>query len=94
MVRYAVNGWLGPVPPVWPIDNFLSVTSLSSLALALGGFVVAIGLLERRAWARTLAIVLAVMALVHPVLGTALGIFTLWVLLSSGADEEWRRIAH
>jgi len=57
------------------------------------GFVAAIGLLERHEWARTLAIVLAVIALVHPLLGTALGIYTLWVLLPSDSDQEWRRMA-
>ena len=92
MVRFATYNWIGN-PFAWPVGNFLSVVSLTNLALAFGGFVVAIGLLERRAWARTLAIVLAVIALLHPVLGTALGIFTLWVFLPSGAEEEWRRIA-
>jgi hypothetical protein len=51
------------------------------------------GLLERRPWARTLAIVVAIIALLNPILGTILGIYTLWVLLPSDAEAEWRREA-
>jgi hypothetical protein len=93
MVGLAVNGWFGPFFPAWRIPGFLSGMSFGSFAIAIGGFVVAVGIFERRLWARTLAIVLAVFALVHPLLGTALGIFTLWVFLPSDADAEWRRIA-
>jgi hypothetical protein len=46
---------------------------------------------ERRPWARSLAIVLAVIALLHPPFGTALGIYTLWVLLPTESEDEYRR---
>ncbi|MFB3812768.1 MAG: hypothetical protein ACE14L_01555 [Terriglobales bacterium] len=52
------------------------------------------GLMNRRDWARTLAIVLGVISLFHPPFGTALGIYTLWVLLSSGAATEYERLAN
>jgi len=51
------------------------------------------GLLEHESWARLLAIVLAIVSLINFPLGTALGIYTLWVLLPSQADEEYRRLA-
>lgn len=51
------------------------------------------GLLERESWARLLAIVLAIVSLFNFPLGTALGIYTLWVLLPAHADEEYRRMA-
>lgn len=65
--------------------------------LFLGGAVLGIiagwGLLEHQPWARMLAIVLAVFRLLEPPLGTALGIYTLWVLLPAGSEEEYRRMA-
>jgi hypothetical protein len=64
-----------------------------AIAMAVTGFLVGFGLLERRPWARSLAIVLAVIALLHPLLGTALGIYTLWVLLPAESEEEYRRTA-
>ncbi len=41
------------------------------------------GLLERTQWGRIVAIVAAILNLIHPILGTALGIATLVILLSS-----------
>jgi len=65
--------------------------------LFLGGGVLGIitgwGLLEHQPWARMLAIVLGVFRLLEPPFGTALGIYTLWVLLPSGSEEEYRRMA-
>jgi hypothetical protein len=40
-----------------------------------------------------LAIVLGCIALVHIPFGTALGIYTLWVLLPAESEEEYRRTA-
>jgi hypothetical protein len=51
------------------------------------------GLIQREPWARTAAIVVGVLALLHPPFGTLLGIYTLWVLLSRGADLEYRAVA-
>jgi uncharacterized membrane protein YdfJ with MMPL/SSD domain len=64
-----------------------------ALVLAGIGFVVGFGLIERRPWARTLAIVVGIIALLHPILGTVLGIYTLWVLLPGDAEAEYRGIA-
>jgi hypothetical protein len=62
---------------------------LISLVLAALGFVAGWGLLERRQWARSLAIVVAIIAILNPILGTVLGIYTLWVLLP--LDAEWHQ---
>jgi uncharacterized membrane protein (DUF2068 family) len=51
------------------------------------------GLLKTRPWARGLAIVLGAISLLHFPLGTALGIYTLWVLLSGNAGAEYDRMA-
>jgi hypothetical protein len=61
--------------------------------LAAGGILVGRGLLKLESWARTVALVLAILALFHPPFGTALGIYTLWVLLSNNAGSEYARLA-
>lgn len=63
--------------------------ALTGLVGVLAGW----GLLDRQPWARTLAIVLGCIALIHFPFGTALGIYTLWVLLPAESGEEYRRIA-
>jgi len=60
------------------------------LILAVAGAVAGWGLLERRPWARVLAIVVAVLALFKFPIGTALGIFTLWVLAPAQSEAEYR----
>jgi hypothetical protein len=58
-----------------------------------GGILVGWGLMRRQPWARIVAIVLGVISLFHPPIGTALGIYTLWVLLADEGGLEYRRIA-
>jgi len=57
------------------------------------GIVAGWGLLERQPWARTLAIVLGCFSLLDMPFGTALGVYTLWVLLPAKSEEEYRHIA-
>ena len=60
------------------------------LVKAGAGFCAGWGLLNRQPWARMLAVVVGVVSLFfHFPLGTALGIYTLWVLLPARADEEY-----
>jgi len=44
-------------------------------------------------WARMLAIVFGCFSLLDIPLGTALGIYTLWVLLPARSEEEYRQMA-
>jgi uncharacterized membrane protein (DUF2068 family) len=57
------------------------------------GIIAGWGLLDRQPWARTLAIVLGVINLIHIPFGTALGIYTLWVLLPAESEQEYRSFA-
>jgi hypothetical protein len=50
-------------------------------------------LLKRYPWARALAIVTAILTLIRPFTGTALAIYTLWVLLPSASGQEYQQIA-
>lgn len=63
------------------------------LILGAGGVLVGWGLMKHQSWARIAAIVLGILALFHPPFGTALGIYTLWVLLSGDAGTEYDRMA-
>ena len=75
---------------VFPMMHTLSVVLLGTAVL---GIVTGWGLLERRPWARMLAIVIGCIFLVDMPFGTALGIYTLWVLLPSASEEEYRQIS-
>ena len=63
------------------------------LAKAAMGFVAGWGLLQREDWARMFALVLGFIALLSVPIGTALGIYTLWVLLPSQSEGEYRALA-
>jgi len=63
------------------------------LLIAVGGILVGWGLMHHERWARITAIVLAILALFHPPFFTALGIYTLWVLLPADSAAEYERLA-
>lgn len=59
---------------------------------ALAGLAAGWGLLQRETWGRVLAIVLGVVNLLDLPFGTALGIYTLWVLLPAESEREYRQL--
>jgi hypothetical protein len=65
----------------------------SLLIMAAGGVCVGLGLMQRRPWARAAALILGVLAIFHPPFGTALGVYTLWVLLADERGDEYRYLA-
>ena len=91
MVHIAIPGGEEIGRLVGPLALF--ILGGTFLILAAGGILVGRGLLHHETWARTTAIVLGILALFHPPFGTALGIYTLWVLLSSDASSEYARLA-
>ena len=63
-----------------------------SLAKAALGFVAGWGLLNRQPWARLIAIITGVISLFFEIpFGTALGVYTLWVLLPSHSEQEYEK---
>jgi len=58
--------------------------------LSLPGLLAGIGLLKMRPWARIVAIVVGVLHILSFPLGTALGIYTLWVLLNAETETLFR----
>jgi hypothetical protein len=61
-----------------------------TLVLSLPSLIAGIGLLKYRPWARILTIVLSAIDLLHIPLGTLLGIYGLWVLLSPQTEALFR----
>lgn len=55
------------------------------VVVGIPGIVAGIGLLRRKSWARILAIVVGALDILDVPLGTALGIYTFWVLLDDDA---------
>lgn len=51
------------------------------------------GLMQKRPWARTIALVAAFISLFSVPVGTALGVYTIWVLMAQGAEQEYARLA-
>ena len=91
-----LRGWRGPGTwPLggWGLDGFLSRGVFSvGVVLAMFGvlhLVLAYGLFERESWARMLGLVIGFLALLRFPLGTALGIYTLWVLLPEESGAEY-----
>ena len=58
-------------------------------ALALPGILTGIGLLKRKPWARIAAAVLGIIGLMNFPLGTAVGVYTLWILLQTEAADHF-----
>ena len=60
--------------------------------LSVPGIIAGIGLIKFRPWARILALILSVFNLIHIPLGTVVGVYGLWVLLSSETEAIFRGI--
>jgi len=57
--------------------------------LAIPGLIAGVGLLKRQSWARILALVLAILGLINFPIGTAVGIYALWVLLQTDVSDHF-----
>jgi len=86
-MRFVPFDFRGFVAPIAGIIGILLTAS------AVAGIAAGWGLLDRRPWARVLALVIGIISLVHVPFGTALGIYTLWVLLPGDSEQEYRRLS-
>ena len=82
----------GGGPPIFvrPLLSAIGILLLVKAGLGIGA---GWGIMQREGWARVLAIVLGVSALFSIPFGTALGIYTLWVLASPNAGAEYEALA-
>jgi len=76
------------IPILGAIGAFIFILLL---ALSLPGIIAGFGLIELQPWARMLTIVLSALELMSVPIGTALGVYGLWVLLSPGGEQLFRR---
>ena len=79
------------IPPF--VQALLPAIGLCFLLVAGIGIAIGWGLLARQPWARMLTIVFGAISLIDIPFGTALGIYTLWVLLPVESEEEYRSMA-
>jgi len=75
------------------LHPLLSVIGIFLLLKAFAGIAAGWGLTQHFEWARMLAVVLAFISLLNVPFGTLLGIYTIWALLSPGAEDEYRAMA-
>jgi hypothetical protein len=68
---------------LWPVTTVSLLVSVGCAVLT--GW----GLMTRQPWGRILAIVFGIFALIHIPFGTALGVYTLWVLASRVSGDEY-----
>ena len=80
------------VPGQWMSVLLPLLTVVTGFSVVLS-VIVGWSLLNRKPWARTLAIVAAVLALLTLPMGTALGTYTLWVMAPGESGGEWKAIA-
>jgi zinc-ribbon domain len=84
------SGW--PFGPAF-MGSLLPFVAAYTVFVAALALLVRYSLLTRRPWGRTLAIIVGILTLLKPLLGTALGIYTLWVLAPSASGAEYEAIA-
>ncbi len=83
-----------PPPPIVTelLPRIVSIVGWLIIAKAAAGLAAGIGLVNRVPWARTLTLVVAFFSLLSFPFGTAIGIYAIWVLMSSGADREYNEL--
>ncbi len=89
-----MHQFTNPDAPTTFVRPLLAVISVVLAAKSAVGFLAGWGLLQREKWARVLALVLAFISLFTNIpFGTALGVYTMWVLLPSESDREYEALA-
>ncbi|HWR13944.1 MAG TPA: zinc ribbon domain-containing protein [Terriglobales bacterium] len=98
IARVVLSGILGmasnaPPPPKF-VFHLIALVGWLILAKGAVGMAAGIGLLNRVPWARTLTLIVGFLSLLSIPIGTAIGIYTIWVLLPSGAEREYNELVY
>ena len=75
------------------LQPLLSMLALVIVAKAALGIAAGAGLLQRAPWARLLALIVGFISLLNLPFGTALGIYTIWVLLAGDGEKQYQQLA-
>ena len=81
---------IAPFHPGGWLLHFIAIVVFGRAILSLA---VGFALLTRQPCGRVFAIVVAVLTLIKPILGTILAIYTLWVLLETSADQNYAQLS-
>lgn len=76
----------GPPAFLHPLLTFIAGFLLLK---AVAGFAAGWGLLQREPWGRVLALVLSFVSLFNVPFGTAVGVYSMWVLLPGQAEQDY-----
>jgi len=96
LVLITMSGFISQfLPPDVPAFVFWIIEWIGFVFIggAAIGFLAGWGLLDRRPWARMLTIVLGCFSLFDVPFGTAIGVYSLWVLLPAESEAEFGRIS-
>ncbi|MHB1938810.1 MAG: zinc ribbon domain-containing protein [Acidobacteriaceae bacterium] len=85
------DAWM--MSPFHPGGWLLHFIAIVVFARALLSLAVGMALLTRQPWGRIFAIIVAVLTLIKPFLGTILAIYTLWVLLETSTDQNYAQLS-
>jgi hypothetical protein len=77
----------GEAEATWVLTIVGTSVGLLLAVLAIPGLLAGYGLLSRKPWARILALVVGILGLINFPIGTAIGLYTLWVLTQPAATE-------
>jgi len=75
------------------VPGIFAILCVVFLLFAALRFIAGWGLLKLEPWGRIFALVMAFLDLLHVPLGTALGVYTLFVLLPDAAGDEYRQMS-
>ena len=87
----STGGMFGDAPPFLPhlFACLAPIVAVTSAVMGCCALLTGYALLTRKPWGRTVALVFAILALLKLPFGTALGIYTLWVLAPRDSWAEW-----
>jgi len=86
-----MQGQETPMPPfIRPMIGFIgTLLVITALVRILAGW----ALYAKQSWGRILALILGFLSLIDFPFGTAIAIYTIWVLLSPGGDQQYHQLA-
>jgi hypothetical protein len=92
LMAFANTRAFGPGIPLF-LHELLPGIGMVFLVCAGIGIAAGAGLLTQQPWARMLAIIFGAISLIDIPFGTAIGIYTLWVLLPAESEQEYKMMS-
>ena len=78
-----------PETPTGFLSAIVTTVGIIILAKSVCGFFAGWGLIKREPWARVVALVLSFISLFNIPFGTAIGVYSMWVLLPGQSQQEY-----